>query len=52
MWHVRGQKIHTGFYFGSLRKRDHLEDISLMERMILKSVSKFAWEKVDCTNLA
>jgi len=42
---VRGQKIHTGVYLGSLRKREYLEDISLLERTILKSVLKFVWEK-------
>jgi hypothetical protein len=41
MWHIR--KIgegHTGFWSGDLMERDHLEDLELDVRMILKMIFK------------
>jgi hypothetical protein len=37
MWHVWGNgEVHTGFWWGDLRVRDHLEDIGVDWRIILK----------------
>jgi hypothetical protein len=33
-------ELHTGFWWGNLRKRDHLEDPGLDGRMILKCILK------------
>ena len=30
--------MHTGFWWGNLRERDHLEDLSVDGRIILKEV--------------
>jgi hypothetical protein len=42
MWHERetGKVVHTGFTWGDLRKRDHLEDLGTDERIILKWIFK------------
>jgi hypothetical protein len=35
MWHVRETgKMHTGFWWGDPRERDHLEDLVVDERII------------------
>jgi hypothetical protein len=34
MWDT--EETHTGFWWGNLRERDHLEDIGVDGRMILK----------------
>jgi hypothetical protein len=40
MWHVwGGNKIHAGLW-ESLKKREHFDDLSVDERIILKNVSK------------
>jgi hypothetical protein len=31
-----GGEVHTGFWLGNLRERDHLEDPGVDERIILK----------------
>ena len=37
MWHVWGRgEAHTGFWRGDLRVRDHLEDMGVDWRVILK----------------
>ena len=37
LWHVWGRvEMHTEFWWGSLRERDHLQDISIDRKMILK----------------
>jgi hypothetical protein len=37
MWRVWGrEKVHTGFWWENLREIDHLEDVSLFWRIILK----------------
>ena len=33
--HIEGRKLHTGFWWGDLRERDHLEDLGIGGRMIL-----------------
>jgi len=40
MWHVWGREMHTGLWWGHLRDRDHLEDVGLDVRIILKWISK------------
>jgi len=41
MWHVWGRgEVHTGFWWGNLRERNHLEDIGVDENMILKCIEK------------
>ena len=32
--------MHTGFWWGDLRERDHLEDLSIDRRIILKWIFK------------
>jgi hypothetical protein len=39
MWHVcRRREIHTGFWWGNLKRRDHLEDLNIggILKLILK----------------
>ena len=33
-----GGKVHTGFCWGNLRKRDHLEEGGVVRRIILKEI--------------
>jgi hypothetical protein len=45
MWHVwEAGEVHKGFWWGDLRKRDHLEDLGLDERTILKWIFR-KWEE-------
>jgi hypothetical protein len=32
--------VHSGFWWGNLRERDHLEDLGLDRRIILKRIFK------------
>jgi hypothetical protein len=34
------RKVHTGFWWGDPKKRDHLEDLGLDGRIILKRIFK------------
>jgi len=37
MWDVRGRgMVHTGFWWGNLREKDHFEDLGVDGRIILK----------------
>jgi hypothetical protein len=36
MWHVWGGEVPTGLWWGNLWERDHLEDIDVDGRIILK----------------
>jgi hypothetical protein len=40
-WHVwERPEVHTEFWWGNLRKRDHLEDVAMYGRIILKWIIK------------
>jgi hypothetical protein len=41
MWHAwtKGD-VHTGFWWGKLRKRGHLEELGVDRRIILKCIFK------------
>ena len=38
--HGGREKVNTGFWWGNLRERDHLEEVSLDWRVILKRIFK------------
>jgi len=41
MWHIRKiGEAHTGFWWGDLMQRDHLEDLDLDVRIILNWIFK------------
>jgi hypothetical protein len=41
MWHVMETgEVRTGFWLGDLRERDHLEDLVVDERILLKWIFK------------
>jgi hypothetical protein len=51
MWRVWGTgEVHTGFWWGDLRERDHLEDLDVDGRIISKWIFK-KWDKEACTGL-
>jgi len=51
MWHVwkRGE-VHRGLWWGDLRKRNHLEDIGVDGRIVLKSILN-TWDGEEWTGL-
>jgi hypothetical protein len=47
MWHVlETEEMVTGFWWGDLKERDHLEDIGVDGRIILKWTCK-KWDELD-----
>jgi hypothetical protein len=51
MWHVwKTGEVHTGFWWGKLRTRDHLEDLGVNGRIILKRIFK-KWDEETWTRL-
>ena len=46
MCHGWETDVHKGFWWGDLRERDHLEDIGIDGRMILKCTFK-KWDGLD-----
>jgi hypothetical protein len=53
MWYVWGRgEVHTGFWCGNLRERDHLRDLSVDGNMILKYIFKKEDGRVDWIDLA
>jgi hypothetical protein len=45
MWHVcRRKKIHVGVWWVSLKEGDHLEDIGVDGKKLLKWNFKLEWE--------
>jgi hypothetical protein len=52
MWHVwETGEVHTGFWWGDLRERDHLQDLDVDGRGILKWI-KWDWEDMDWSDMA
>jgi hypothetical protein len=54
MWHVWGRgEVHTGFWWGDLRDRNHLDDICIDGRIILKmDLEEVEWGGMDWIALA
>ena len=55
MWHVwETGEVHTGFLWGDPREREHLEDLGVDGRIILKfsfTKRKGAWTGLICLRL-
>jgi hypothetical protein len=53
MEHIWGEKIHTGFWWGHLNERDHLEDSGVDRGIILRRVfGKYVGGCMDWIELA
>ena len=49
MWHVWGSGVvYTGFWWGNLRERDHLDDTVVDRRIILRWIFR-TWDVVAWT---
>jgi hypothetical protein len=52
MYNVRETgEVHTGFWWGNPRERDHLEDLDVNKRMILKWISRHGRGDMDWIDL-
>jgi hypothetical protein len=50
MWHVwGGGEVHTRFWWGNLRQRDHLEDLGIDGRILKRTENKYNWR--DLVNM-
>jgi hypothetical protein len=50
---MRKGEVHTGFWWGDLRERDHLEDLGLDGRITLKWIfKKIGWRNLYWIDLA
>jgi hypothetical protein len=50
MWHVwKTGEVHTGFWWGDLRERDHLKDLDIDEKIIIIIIIiiKYIFKKWD-----
>jgi hypothetical protein len=53
MWHVWGTgEVHTGFWYGDLKEGEHLEDLGVDRRIILKWILKKCDGGMDWIELA
>jgi hypothetical protein len=51
MWYVSGRgELHTGFWWGNLRERDHLESL-VVDEGIFKWIVKKQNEVVSCIDV-
>jgi hypothetical protein len=51
MWRIWGRgEVYTGFCWGDPREREHLEDLDVDERIILKWIFK-KWDRRSWTGL-
>jgi hypothetical protein len=46
-----GGEVHNGYWCGNARERDHLENLGVDRRIILKLIFRLGWESVDCIYL-
>jgi hypothetical protein len=46
-WEVEVGEVHTGFWCGDLRETDHLEDLGVDVKIVLKRILEFIWIRID-----
>jgi hypothetical protein len=53
MWHTwETEELHTVLWWGDLRETDHLEDLTINGKIILKCLQEVEWEGRDRIYLA